>query len=110
MTFLQALRRRFAIAGIMACFGPAPAQLVTPVTVANMPASDGVGDDAPASSDGAADESGKAVDVGGLSGRGGTALQGRATFRETIGTPIYTPIGTPIFTPVQRPPETGDPR
>ena len=87
----------------------AAAQQVNPVSVVNAPAVDS--DDGSAS-DGSVpeDEGDKAVDRGGLSSRGGTALQSRRTFQDTIRTEIYTPIGTSQYTPVQRPPESDRPQ
>jgi hypothetical protein len=81
--------------------GPALLGLSAPVAAQQLSSS------APQAAGAAAqDESGKAGDRGGLSSRGGQALQSQRTFQETIGSRIFTPIGTSMYTPVQQPPDS----
>jgi archaellum component FlaG (FlaF/FlaG flagellin family) len=95
------MTRLFIVAVLIGAAAPALAQQVNGVSVNNAP------DGGSASSQ---DDTGAAADPGGLSSRGGQALQSRKTFQATIGTSIYTPIGTSMYTPVQRPPDSTTPQ
>lgn len=99
---LRAALAAALLAAALAATTPSPGQSVVAPDGTNPADAAAVGgadaDDVPP------EASPKVIDRGGLAPRGGTPIDTRRTFEETIGTTIYTPIRTDMYTPVQTPP------